>query len=369
MTQSVSKPSCERCQSLPEKLELEGMGRLFLWLPLGHSFGKLVRVLGDSGRQFQVTPEAQCVAVRLEGAQLGNFVADVVGSLTGEEARATRALFIEGDGEPGLMDFPRVGSLTQLLTMTRAGWLVDMLAEKRVTSHYQPIVHARDTRQVYAYEALLRGLERDGSLVFPGKMLTLARDADMLFQLDLAARLSAVREAARLGLNVPIFINFTPTAIYDPAFCLRSTVAAITELGVPPGHVVFEIIESDHTPDANHLKSLIAYYRQAGFRVALDDLGAGYSSLNLIHQLRPDIMKLDMELIRGIHQDAYKASITEKLLELAQKLGILTVAEGIETPEELGWVRSHGVDFVQGYLIARPASPPKSDTPHFTFTD
>ena len=143
------------------------------------------------------------------------------------------------------------------------------------------------------------------------------------------------------------------------------TVAAISEVGIPPANVVFEIIESDHTPDANHLKSLIAYYRQAGFRVALDDLGAGYSSLNLIHQLRPDIMKLDMELIRGIHQDSYKASITEKLLELAQKLGILTVAEGIETPEELRWVREHGVDFVQGYLIARPSSPPTMVTPHY----
>ena len=365
MSQSVAK-SCERCQTLPEKLELEGAGRVFLWLPLGHSFGKLVKVLGDSGREYQVTPQAQCVAVQLDGSHLGNFVADVMGALTGEESRATRALFVQGHGEPGLGDYPRVGSLTQLLTMARAGWLVDMLAEKRVTSHYQPIVRAKDTREVYAYEALLRGQERDGSLVPPGKMLSLARDADLLFQLDLAARLSAVREAARLGLQVPVFINFTPTAIYDPAFCLRSTVAAIAEVGMPPQNVVFEIIESDHTPDANHLKTLIAYYRQAGFRVALDDLGAGYSSLNLIHQLRPDIMKLDMELIRGIHQDAYKASITEKLLELAQKLGILTVAEGIETPEELRWVREHGVDFVQGYLIAKPASPPVTKTPSFT---
>jgi EAL domain-containing protein (putative c-di-GMP-specific phosphodiesterase class I) len=341
------------------------MGRLFLWLPLGHSFGKLMRLLGDSGREYQVMREARCVAVRLDGARLGPFVAEVVGALTGEESRATRALFIQGEGEPGLGDFSRVGSLTQLLTMTRAGWLVDMLAEKRVTSHYQPIVHARDTSEMFAYEALLRGIEPDGTLVSPGRMLPLARDADLLFQLDLSARLSAVREASRLGIRVPLFINFTPTAIYDPAYCLRSTVATILELGIPPSHVVFEIIESDHTPDANHLKSLIAYYRQAGFRVALDDLGAGYSSLNLIHQLRPDIMKLDMELIRGIHQDSYKASITEKLLELARKLGILTVAEGIETREELEWVRAHGVDFVQGYLIAKPGSPPVTQTPRF----
>jgi len=365
MSQTVLNP-CERCQILPEKLELEGLGRLFLWMPLGHSYGKLVRLLTDSRRDHQAMSEARCVVVRLDGAHLGAFVADVMGALTGEEARATRALFVEGEGEPGLGDFPRVVSLPRFFTLSRAGWLVDMLAEKRVTSHYQPIVHAKDTRQVFAYEALLRGIELDGTLVFPGRMLTLARDADLLFQLDLAARLSAVREASRLGLRVPLFINFTPAAIYDPGYCLRSTVATIAELGIPPGNVVFEIIESDHAPDASHLKSLISYYRQAGFRVALDDLGAGYSSLNLIHQLRPDIMKLDMELIRGIHQDPYKASITEKLLELAQKLGILTVAEGIESPEELRWVRTHGVDFVQGYLIAKPGSPPVSVTPHFT---
>lgn len=364
MSQTLSN-ACERCQTLPEKLELGGPGRLFLWLPMGHSFGKLVRLLADLGREHQVMAEERCVTVRLEGARLGGLVADVLGALTAEESRATRALFVEGDAEPGLKDFPRVGSLPQLFTMTRSGWLVDMLADKRITSHYQPIVNARDTRQVYAYEALVRGLETDGSLVFPGKMLTLARDADLLYQMDLAARLSAVREAARLNLRVPIFINFTPNAIYDPAYCLRSTVAAINEANLTPDHVVFEIIESDHAPNSNHLKNLIAYYRKAGFRVALDDLGAGYSSLNLIHQLRPDIMKLDMDLIRGIHQDPYKASITEKLLELAQKLNILTVAEGIETPEELRWVRQHGVDFVQGYLIAKPASPPVVHTPGF----
>jgi EAL domain-containing protein (putative c-di-GMP-specific phosphodiesterase class I) len=344
---------------------MEGPGRLFLWLPLGHSYGKLARVLGDSGREYQAMAPEQCLAVRLDGTQLGSFAADVLGALTDEESRATRALFVKGDAEPGLRDFPRVGSLPQLLTMSRSGWLVDMLAEKRVTSHYQPIVDAKDTRKVYAYEALLRGFEQDGTMVSPGRMLALARDADLLFQLDLAARLSAVREASRLGIKVPLFINFTPTAIYDPEFCLRSTVNAIKEVGLSPSDVVFEIIESDHTPNANHLKSLIAYYRRTGFRVALDDLGAGYSSLNLIHQLRPDIMKLDMELIRGIHQDPYKASITRKLLELAQQLGILTVAEGIETPEELRWVRTHGVDFVQGYLIAKPASPPVLVTPHF----
>ncbi len=286
--------------------------------------------------------------------------------LTEEELRGTRALFKQGGGEPELADFPRVGALRQLLTLSEAGWLVDMLAEKRLTAHFQPIVHARDTRQIFAHEALMRGRAVDGSLVSPGKMMETARGADLLFQLDLAARTTAIREAVRHKLEGALFINFTPTAIYDPAFCLRSTVAAIREAGIPPKNVVFEVIETDHAADTRHLRAIIDFYRQAGFRVALDDLGAGHSSLNLIHQIRPDIMKLDMELIRNIHEDAYKASITQKLLEIAQKVNILTVAEGIETPEELRWVRTHGVDYVQGYLIARPQSPPARTTPFFT---
>ena len=92
--------------------------------------------------------------------------------------------------------------------------------------------------------------------------------------------------------------------------------------------------------------------------MALDDLGAGYGSLNLLHQLQPDVIKLDRELIRGVDRDPYKAVIAEKLLELAQKLGITTLAEGIETAGELQWVRDHGVDLVQGFFIARPQPVP-----------
>jgi hypothetical protein len=112
MSQTVLK-SCERCQSLPQKLDMGGPGRLFLWLPMGHSYGKLVRVLGDSGREYQPLPEDQCVTVRLDGAQLGTFAADILGALTDEESRATRALFVQGDADPVLRDFPRVSSLPQ----------------------------------------------------------------------------------------------------------------------------------------------------------------------------------------------------------------------------------------------------------------
>ncbi|MGY3253983.1 EAL domain-containing protein (putative c-di-GMP-specific phosphodiesterase class I) [Thermostichus sp. MS-CIW-19] len=122
--------------------------------------------------------------------------------------------------------------------------------------------------------------------------------------------------------------------------------------------MVFEVNESDRSPDLDHLQRILRFYRQAGFRVALDDLGAGYGSLNLLHRLQPDVIKLDRELIRGVDGDPYKAVIAQKVLELAQELGIVTLAEGIETAEELQWVRDHRVDLVQGFFIARPQPVP-----------
>jgi EAL domain-containing protein (putative c-di-GMP-specific phosphodiesterase class I) len=128
----------------------------------------------------------------------------------------------------------------------------------------------------------------------------------------------------------------------------------VDEAGIPREKVVFEITETERTHDVLHFRGIIDQYRRFGFRIALDDVGSGYSSLNLLHQLRPDFLKLDMHLIRGVDRDPYKATIAQKILEIAQKLDIKSVAEGIETTEEMDWVRDHGADFVQGYLIAKP---------------
>jgi EAL domain-containing protein (putative c-di-GMP-specific phosphodiesterase class I) len=262
---------------------------------------------------------------------------------------------VPGAREPELADFPRVVSLRRFQAVSRSAWLLELLDGRRYTSHFQPIVAAADTSSVFGHEALLRGLDEEGRPVSPGEMFQAARDSDLMFQLDLAARQSAIREAVRLGLGARIFINFAPNAIYDPLYCLRSTVATVTESGVSPERIVFEVTESERVRDLGHLEGILAVYRKAGFQIALDDLGAGYSSLNLIHRLRPDLVKLDMDLIRDVDRDGYKAAIAETLLALARRLGIRTVAEGVETPGELDWLRDHGADYVQGYLIARPS--------------
>ena len=93
--------------------------------------------------------------------------------------------------------------------------------------------------------------------------------------------------------------------------------------------------------------------------MALDDIGAGYSSLNLLHQLRPDFIKLDIALIRDVDRDPYKALVAQKILEIAQRLGIETIAEGVEREEEFAWVKSTGATYAQGYLFGRPAPEPQ----------
>lgn len=161
-----------------------------------------------------------------------------------------------------------------------------------------------------------------------------------------------------------VFINFNPASIYDPTFCLRSTVLAIKNSSLEPDQVVFEVVESTDVPDPAHLLNILAYYREAGLRVALDDLGAGFGSLNMMARLRPDFIKLDMALVRDVDSDPFRATMVRKLLEAAHELGVRTVAEGVETEGEWSWLRDNGADLMQGYLIAAPGTPPPLPSDH-----
>ncbi|MDZ7728973.1 MAG: EAL domain-containing protein [Dehalococcoidia bacterium] len=118
------------------------------------------------------------------------------------------------------------------------------------------------------------------------------------------------------------------------------------------------MVESDAVADADHLRRILDYYRERGYRVALDDLGAGFSSLALLEQVRPDFVKLDMHLIRRVDTNPYKAEIASGVLDLARSLGVPTIVEGIEDEGELNWVRAHGASYAQGYYLARPSELP-----------
>jgi EAL domain-containing protein (putative c-di-GMP-specific phosphodiesterase class I) len=341
-------------QRLPERIR--GAGTLYLWPRPGRASARALQALREASRPHDWIES--CVRIPLRESAVQACTAELSSTLNEAECIDTRALFMPGGAAPELPDFSRMTTLHALDVLAQSGWLLDQLAEGRFTSFFHPIMHADDVSRVFAHEALLRGVERDGSLVAPQPILTLAREAGLLSEVDSAACRAAIREAARHGPDMCVFINFSPAAIIDPIAHLDSTVRAIEEVGLPRERVVFEVVEADRFADAALLDAVLAGYKSAGFRVALDDLGAGWSTLNLVHRLRPDFIKLDRELIRGVHQDPVKALIAGKLLEIGRGMGIGTIVEGIEEPEELAWVREHGADFVQGFLLGRPSHLP-----------
>ena len=356
MTETVDDPghpNCQRCEVLPPALT--GAGTLHLNLPHTHTLGKVLSHLVRGGSLF--TRQGGVVSVEVNTGGLGGLIGPVADLMSATERRDTRAFFQPNGTAADLNAAFQIDKLDTFAARVGSEWLLDLMRQDRLVSHYQPILTA-DGQEVYGYECLLRGEAADGRTVPAGAIFDAGRRADLLFQLDLAARRAALRGAAHHNIQARLFVNFAPNAIYDPEFCLDSTVRLCDELGLSPGRVVFEMVESEKLPDMAHLKAIVGYYRRHGFEVAVDDLGAGYSSLQLLLALRPDYVKLDMSLTRGVDRDPGKAVLAAKLLEAAQDLRLSTVAEGIETRGEWAWVRDHGINFVQGFLFAKPAVPP-----------
>lgn len=332
------------------------LGRMYLWFPSEQALAKVVMLLRQHTLDFE-SAEGDALVLDIEWSVLREVVGPLRRLLTHSEAEETRVLYKPAGGALSISDFPTVKSYSQFALVSQSTWLRDLLDARRYTSVLQPIVHAGDPGTVFAREALLRGAERDGSVVPAQYLFEVARGCGLLADLDLAARDSAIDTMMRAGHPEALFLNLTPSAIDDPLAALAHTVQQVDRLRLPHERVVFEVVESEHAPDVVHLRGLLATYRDAGFRVALDDVGAGYSSLNRLHQLRPDFIKLDMDLMRGVDRDPYKALIARKTIEIATELGISTIAEGVETPGELAWAQANGAAYIQGFATGRPSEP------------
>ena len=216
------------------------------------------------------------------------------------------------------------------------------------TFAFQPIVDA-NRRDVRAYEALVRGLNGEGA----GTILQQVTGG-AIYRFDQACRVKAVKLASELNLQQQLCINFMPNAVYSPATCIRTTLAAAREHDFDTRKLVFEFSESETLAATNHLVGIIDAYREMGFTIAIDDYGAGYSRINLLTDTSPQYLKLDMSLIRDCDHKPAKQALIEGTLLSMNRLGIETIAEGVETEAEYAWCRAHGIYLFQGYLLARP---------------
>ncbi|UVI28485.1 EAL domain-containing protein [Paenibacillus spongiae] len=217
---------------------------------------------------------------------------------------------------------------------------------------YQPIISLRN-ETVYGYEALLRCPDNRW-FAGPQPLFAFAAEEGMLYTLDRLARERAIEESTGLADGQKLFINITSQIIDDPSFTPGQTRSLLEQFGLSPHHVVFELTERSSIEDFGAAKKILDHYRNQGYQIAIDDAGAGYSSLQSIVELQPDLIKIDRSLIRGIHLDPMKEHIVQHFTELAAKMGISIVAEGIEEEEELAQIRSMGIAYAQGYLLGKP---------------
>lgn len=260
--------------------------------------------------------------------------------------------------EPTPSQLMQSRKIRELIAWSEGQWVGDLIASDKLTTHFQPIVVNAHPNQVFAYECLLRAVDRHGQLIRPDRLINAARHSRRLERLDHAARITAIETAAQRDIQTCVFVNFNPRFLEDSPDSWAQTLAAAIGSGIDPSRFVFEVIESDEIQDLPRLLDILDSCREAGCRVALDDLGTGYNSLQLMSHVRPDFIKLDMELIRNVDRDAYKSCVAGKILELARELDVYTVVEGVETRAEWEWSKEHGADFAQGYLFARPAADP-----------
>ena len=216
---------------------------------------------------------------------------------------------------------------------------------------FQPIVDIVDGVP-FAFEALVRGSAGESAW----SVLSQVSEANR-YAFDQQCRVKAIETATRAGLidtGARLSINFLPNAVYSPAACIQLTLKTARATNFPTDRLIFEFTENEEMADPAHVANIIATYQKMGFGTALDDFGAGHAGLNLLARFQPDIVKLDMELIRGLDASLPRRMIVDGVVKMCAALGVTVIAEGIETAGELDALRAIGVRYIQGFYFARP---------------
>ncbi|SDM65610.1 EAL domain, c-di-GMP-specific phosphodiesterase class I (or its enzymatically inactive variant) [Methylobacterium phyllostachyos] len=216
---------------------------------------------------------------------------------------------------------------------------------------FQPIVDV-GTGSIWAYEALVRGPNGE-----PAPTILSRVTDENRYQFDQAARVRAIELAGRLfprDSDTRLSINFMPNAVYEPVACIRASLEAARRVDFAHQRLMFEFTEQERFRDIAHVQRIVTAYRKQGFLTALDDFGAGFAGLSLLANFRPDLIKVDMDLLRGLDTDAGRHAIVSGVVAIARALGVTVLAEGIETAAEREALRALGIDLMQGYHFAKP---------------
>jgi EAL domain-containing protein (putative c-di-GMP-specific phosphodiesterase class I)/GGDEF domain-containing protein len=228
-----------------------------------------------------------------------------------------------------------------------------IIKEGEIRTMFQPILSLKNG-EIYGYESLTRGPK--GAFENPLALFDAARRMGSLWELELICRSKALENFAKFRIDKKIFLNVDPDIIYSDQFRSGFTKEMLDEYGILPENVVFEVTERKSISDMEGFKRIIGHYKDQGYKIAIDDAGAGYSGLNLIADIHPHFIKLDMQLVRDIDKIGLKYALVKNLNEFCQVTGIKMIAEGVETEDELRTLIDIGAEYGQGFLFQKPSN-------------
>ena len=233
--------------------------------------------------------------------------------------------------------------------------LKEIIYCENIIVHFQPILSARN-HSIIGFEGLVRGKGRNGDLIPPVCLFDAARENGLMVELDRLCRekvLAAFCNIRHLQSSSLLFINLETSSLSSEIVGSGYLLNQVMRHNVTPSNVIIEIVESQ-TDDVNALVRFVNNYRDNGFNIALDDVGTGYSNFERISLLRPNIIKVDRSIISGIATNYFKQAIFKSLTNLSRNIGSLTLAEGVETQEEVLKCIECGVDLLQGHYFSKP---------------
>jgi EAL domain-containing protein (putative c-di-GMP-specific phosphodiesterase class I)/GGDEF domain-containing protein len=236
----------------------------------------------------------------------------------------------------------------------RVNELRRILAARDVLIRYQPIVRLHDG-VIHGFEALSSGPSGD---IFenPEMLFSFAEETEQIVELERLCRVQAIRGAARLHPPQKLFINCSPHGFVDPELAAAPILEEVRKAGRGPRDIVFEVTERVAITEWQEFRASVAALRGIGFAIAIDDMGAGYSSLQAVAEVEPDYLKFDISLVRDIHLSPIKRNLLEMLVTLADKIHARVIAEGVESVQEFQALHDMGVPFAQGFYFAPPAA-------------
>lgn len=234
--------------------------------------------------------------------------------------------------------------------------ILELLDNDSLTTHFQPIFSAKDG-SVYGYEALTR-IKNDKGSINIGDLFKKAIQTNTISSLDVQCRENAISLASSLGINhinAYLFINICPETLMDPAHSAGITDALAEEWGISKERIILEITEKSAIHNYSLFKQAVAYYRERGYKIAIDDFGAGYGGLKMLSLIDPEFIKIDRYFIWNIDKAIVKFNLVNSIATACHRLGIKVIAEGIEQEEELKVVMNMGIDLLQGYYLCKPS--------------